>query len=314
MHQNKFIRLPLWFFLSVLGLAGLAVSSANAADNATHYKPFVLASIEKGQDMNAVVQSVRKKLTSNGFTIVGSYMPYDSATVIIVTNDALKQNAAASSYGAFGAIQRIGVTKTADGIQVAYTNPVYMANVYQMKSDLNNVSSELAKALGHEKEFGSEKGLTAEDLRDYHYKWLMPYFTDRLNLASYYDYQTAIKTVEKNLKSNKAGVTQVYRVDIPGKQETVIGLKMPGKLGSECSGDKYTMSRIDFKKLKSTPHLPYEIVINKGKVVALPAEFRIAIDFPDLSMIGSNSFASIMCAPDSYKTALTIVAGGDLNQ
>lgn len=313
MYQNKFIRLPFWFFLLFLTLTGMAVSSANAADNATRYKPFVLASIEKGQDMKAVVQSVSKKLTANGFTIVGSYMPYPSATVIVVTNDALKQNAAASSYGAFGAIQRIGITKAADGIQVSYTNPVYMANAYQMKSNLSNVSSELGKALGHEKQFGSEKGLTADDLRDYHYKWLMPYFTDRLNLASYYDYKTALKTVDKNLKSNKAGVTEVYRVNIPGKQETVIGLKMPGKLGSECSGDKYIMSRINFKKLKSTAHLPYEIVINKGKVVALPAEFRIAINFPDLSMIGSNSFASIMCAPDAYKTALTIVAGGDLN-
>ena len=141
MHQNKFIRLPLRFFLSVLVLTGLAISSAYAADNATHYKPFVLATIDKGQDMNAVVQSVRKKLTSNGFTIVGSYMPYDSATVIVVTNAALKQNAAASDYGAFGAIQRVSVTKTSDGIQVAYTNPIYMANAYQMKSNLSNVSS-----------------------------------------------------------------------------------------------------------------------------------------------------------------------------
>lgn len=310
MQYNKIVRLPFWLLLSFLASIGMAASSAaNAADNATHYKPFILATVEKGQDMNAVVQSVRKKLTSNDFTIVGSYMPYSGATVIIVTNDALKQNAANSSYGAFGAIQRIGVTKAADGIQVSYTNPVYMANVYQMKSNLSNVAAALAKALGSKKEFGSDKGLTAEDLRDYHYKWLMPYFTDRLDLADYSDYQTAIKAVEKNLKANKAGVTQVYRVDLPGKQETVIGLKMPGKSDSECSGDKYTMSRIDFKKLKATAHLPYEIVINKGKVVALPAEFRIAINFPDLSMIGSNSFASIMCAPDAYKSALGAVAG-----
>lgn len=311
MNHKKLIRLPFALFLAVFLIACLGTSSAFADDSATHYKPFVLAAVDSNTDMNTVVQSVRKKLTDHGFQIVGSYMPYAGATVIVVTNDALKQNAAASDYGAFGAIQRIGITKTPSGIQVSYTNPVYMANAYQMKSDLSNVSSALASALGREKEFGSDKGLTKDDLRDYHYKWLMPYFDDRLNLASYYDYKTAIKTVDKNLKSNKAGVTEVYRVNIPGKKETVIGLKMPGKLGSECSGDKYTMSRIDFKKLKSTAHLPYEIVINNGKVVALPAEFRIAIDFPDLSMIGSNSFASIMCAPDAYKTALSIVAGGD---
>lgn len=70
------------------------------------------------------------------------------------------------------------------------------------------------------------------------------------------------------------------------------------------------MSRIDFKDVRSTGHLPYEVVISNGQVYALPAEFRIAINFPDLSMMGSNSFASIMCAPDSIKETLTKAVGG----
>jgi len=310
MHYKKVTIHSLRYLLAILLAGSLFSAAANAAD--THYKPFVLASVVNGSDVSSVAQSVSKKLSDNGFEIAGTYSPYDDATIIVVTNAELKQNAAASSFGAFGAIERVSVTKTAKGIQVSYTNPTYMANAYQMKSDLEGVAKSLATALGHEKEFGSEKGLTKKELRDYHYKWLMPYFTDRINLASYSDYQKAIATVEKNLKSNKPGVSQVYRVDLPGKQETIIGLKMPGKLGTECSGDKYTMSRIDFKDIKSTAHLPYEIVISGGKIVSLPAEFRIAINFPDLSMMGSNSFASIMCAPDAYKKALTIVAGGDV--
>ena len=139
----------------------------------THYKPFILASVDTSSDMSAVVESVRKKLTDNGFEIAGSYSPYDNATILVATNAALKQNAAASDFGAFGAIVRVGVTKTAAGIQISYTNPIYMANVYQMKSDLTDVSAALGKALGHEKEFGSEKGLTKEALRKYHYKWLI---------------------------------------------------------------------------------------------------------------------------------------------
>jgi len=138
----------------------------------------------------------------------------------------------------------------------------------------------------------------------------MPYFDDRLDLADYPNYQAAVDAVVKNLKSNKLNVSEVYRVDLPNKQETIIGLKIPGTKNPECAGGKYIMSRIDFKDLKSTAHLPYEIVINKGKVVGLPAEFRIAINFPDLSMMGSNSFASIMCAPDAYKDVLTAIAGG----
>jgi len=310
MNHKKYRNTLLRLFLPVLLLTWFSAGTVLAAD--TYYKPFVLASVDSNTDMAAVVASVKKKLTDNGFEVVGSYSPYDTATILIVTNASLKQNAAATDYGAFGAVERVAVTKAKDGIQISYTNPVYMANVYRMKSDMTDVSDALAKALGREKEYGSEKGLTKEDLRDYHYKWLMPYFDDRLKLASYPDYQSAIKAVEKNLQNNKPKASQVYRVDLPGKQETVIGLKIPGVLGTECAGGKYIMSRIDFKDLKSTAHLPYEIVIHKGQVVGLPAEFRIAINFPDLSMIGSNSFASIMCAPDAYKTALTLVAGGDL--
>ena len=310
MYQKKRSKFPLSLFLPLFMLAWL-VSTPSFADD-THYKPFILGAVDSNTDMNAVVESVRKKLSDKGFEVVGSYTPYENATILVITNAALKQNAAASDFGVFGAIERVAITKTASGIQISYTNPIYMANVYRMKSDLADVSAALGAALGHEKEFGSKKGLTKEQLREYHYKWLMPYFDDRLNLASYSDYQTAIKTVEKNLQNNKPKLSQVYRVDLPGKQETIIGLKMPGVLGTECSGDNYIMSRIDFKDIKSTAHLPYEIVISKGQVVALPAEFRIAIDFPDLSMIGSNSFASIMCAPDAFKEALTEVAGGDL--
>jgi hypothetical protein len=310
MNHKKCSKFTLSLFLPFVVLSWLVATPTFAED--THYKPFILGSVASNTDMNAVVESVRKKLTDNGFEVVGSYSPYDNATILVITSPALKQNAAASDFGVFGAIQRVAVTKTAAGMQIAYTNPIYVANVYRMKSDLVDVSAALAKALGNEKEFGSEKGLTKAQLREYHYKWLMPYFDDRLNLASYSDYQAAIKEVEKNLQNNKPKVSQVYRVDLPGKQETIIGLKMPGVLGTECSGDKYIMSRIDFKDVKSTAHLPYEIVISKGAVVGLPAEFRIAIDFPDLSMIGSNSFASIMCAPDAFKAALAAVAGGDV--
>lgn len=308
MNHNKSYSFPRRFVLSLFMLAGLAMGSAHAD---TYYKPFILGSIDKNTDMNAVVDTVKKKLTDNGFEIAGMYSPYDDATIVVVTNASLKKVATESDYGAFGAIERVSVTKTPSGIQISYTNPIYMANVYRMKSDMTDVSDAMAKALGREKEFGSEKGLTKKELRDYHYKWLMPYFTDPLELASYPDYQSAIKAVEKNLQNNKPKVSQVYRVDLPGKQETIIGVKMPGLLRAECSGDKYIMSRIDFKDIKSTAHLPYELVISGGKVVALPAEFRIAINFPDLSMIGSNSFASIMCAPDAFKSALTTVAGGD---
>ncbi|UCE90591.1 MAG: hypothetical protein JSW10_06495 [Pseudomonadota bacterium] len=297
--------------LPVLLFTALAFSSAAQE---TLLKPFILA--EKGAgEAGAKVGEVKQKLTGAGFEVIGEYSPYPAATVVVVTSDALKQNAAQTDYGGFGAALRVTVTSAGDAVQVAYTNPVYMAHVYRMKSDLADVATAMRSALGDQGEYGPEEGLTAEKLSEYHYKWLMPYFYDRLNLVEYAVYQNAIKAVEAALAAQKGGVSKVYRVDIPGKEQTLYGVQIHGSDSiTKCGGDQYIMERIDFKDVKSTPHLPYEMLVVGGTVYALPAEFRIAISFPDLSMVGSNSFASIMCAPSAVEAALTEGAGGKLEE
>ncbi|HQT26317.1 MAG TPA: hypothetical protein PLK99_06935, partial [Burkholderiales bacterium] len=118
------------------------------------------------------------------------------------------------------------------------------------------------------------------------------------------------KAVEAGLAAGKGGVTKVYRIDIPGKQETVFGVAMKGDGGNKYMDDKYIMSEIDFRDLKSAAHLPYEMLVDGNKVYALYARFRIAIDFPDLSMMGAHSFMNIMKSPEAIRKALTAAAGG----
>jgi hypothetical protein len=292
----------------MIGVGLLYAASGIAAD--AKLKTYILAEKTTGE-VATVTAATKAKLSKAGFEVVGEYSPYDTATILIVTNDILKANAADSEFGAYGAAQRVTITKADNEVQVAFTNPIYMSHAYRMKGDLAGVTAKLKSALGDQGEFGPDEGVTAKDLRDYQYKWLMPYFDDPLDLADYGNQQIAIEKVEAILLNNKVGVKKVYRIDLAGKEETVIGVSMagPGKL--DCSGDKYIMKEIDFKKLKSTGHLPYEIVISKGKVYTLPAEFRIAISFPDLSMMGSNSFMSIMCAPLAIQEALTTAVGGE---
>ncbi len=302
MKLIKFLMVGVGLFYAVIGIA-----------DDTKLKTYILAE-KKAGEVAAITAATKTKLSKAGFEVVGEYSPYDTATILIVTNNALKANAANSEFGAFGAAQRVSITKVGNEVQVAFTNPTYMSHVYQMKGNLNSVTAKLKAALGDKGEFGPDKGVKIKKLRDYQYKWLMPYFDDRLELADYGNQQVAIEKVEAALaKNNKAGVKKVYRIDIPGKEETVIGVSMAGTGNLDCSGDKYIMNEIDFKQLKSTGHLPYEVVISKGSVYALPAEFRIAISFPDLSMMGSNSFMSIMCAPVSIQEALTVGVGGTFN-
>jgi len=295
----------------VLFALGFLIAGVSVAENTL--KPFVMASISKG-DVTTIAQNTKQKLTKAGFEIAGEYSPYTDTQIVIVTNDRLKKHAAQSEHGAYGAAQRVTITKTGDEVQVAFTNPVYMANVYRMKEDLQDVRKALAAALGDKGEYGPEDGLTKEDLREYHYKFLMPYFYDRLELASYKSYEQALEKVEQGLAKGKGGAKKVYRIDIPGKKESVFGVSLSGPKDVDCSGDKYIMERIDFKKTKSSGHLPYELIVTGGNVYALYAEFRIASNFPDLSMIGSNSFASIMCAPTAIQDALTQAAGGKMDR
>lgn len=286
--------------LSVYFLAGIGSASA---DN-DRLKPFVLASKGAGTVAEKAGQA-KSALTAAGFTVVGDYSPYPDAEILIVTDDELKQNAAASEHGGFGAIQRVAVTKSGDEVQVSYTNPVYMANVYRMKGDLSDVSAQLGKALGMVEEFGSEKGLTASQARKYHYMIGMEYFDEPSLLAEYPNYEEAVQSVDAKLSANNNGVSKVYRVDVPGKQESVFGVALKAPTDADkYMDDKYIMSEIDFRGIKSTAHLPYEVLVSDNKVYALYARFRIAINFPDLSMMGKHSFMNIMKTPDAIRDVL----------
>ncbi|HCA26636.1 MAG TPA: hypothetical protein DEP05_03170, partial [Betaproteobacteria bacterium] len=238
-------------------LASLLISAAALADGAL-LKPFILASNGPGT-VAAKAAAAKKALQANGFTIAGTYSPYANAEIIIVTNAALKNNAAQSPMGGFGAMQRVAVTQVKNAVQVSYTNPVYMANAYRMKGDLKGVAAALRKALGEERAFGAH-GMSADALRHYHYMFGMEYFTDPSTLAEYSSHDAAVKALEKGLAAGRSGVTQVYRIDIPGKRETVFGVAMRSA-ANKYQDDRYIMHVIDFKPLKSTAYLPYEILV-----------------------------------------------------
>lgn len=292
------------------GFAGLLLAlglGAAHADDAL-LKPFILGSKGPGE-VAAKADAAKNALAAQGFTLAGSYTPYPDTTILVVTNDELKRNAAQSEHGGFGAMERVSVVKAGGEVQVSYTNPVYMANAYRMQSDLRDVAAKMQAALGRIEEFGA-KGLTASQLRKYHYMFGMEYFNEPSTLAEYGSYNDAVKAVEAGLAAGRGGVTKVYRIDIPGKQESVFGVAMKGAGDNRAMDDRYIMSEIDFKDLKSAAHLPYEMLVSGNKVYALYARFRIAIDFPDLSMMGSHSFVNIMSSPEAIRKALTLAAGG----
>jgi hypothetical protein len=293
---------------AVISMASMVVNAAG------EMKPFILASTATGAVADKVAD-VKKSLTDNGFEVAGEYSPYESAHIIVVTNSTLKKVAGSHERGGYAAGQRVAITKVGDQLQITYTNPAYMAAAYHVKGDISSVTNALNKALGSIKEYGPDKGMSAEDIAGYHYTFGMEYFDEPYDLATYNSYEEAVAAVEKGLAANAGGATKVYRIDIPGKKQTLFGVG----LSSETTGNKYMddtfiMSEIDFKDVRSTAHLPYDILVTDDTVEALHARFRIAINFPDLSMMGSNSFMNIMPSPDAIKASLTKTAGGKVEE
>lgn len=296
----------------------IVLSAGNAL--AERVQPFVLASSGAG-DVAGTAAATKEKLTGAGFEVVGTYAPYSGVEIIVFTNAELKSTATKSERGGYGAAMRAAVTKNGDNVEVAYTNPKYWANAYRLANNLDGVSSALKSALGAGKQFSSgDKELSPEDMREYHYTIMMEYFDDPSDLASYSSHAEAVKAVESSLASGAGASTKVYSIsvgkDTEGEEMTLIGVGLKGKNEDDCSGDKYVMSRIDRDTPRSSAHLPYEVLVYGSDVEALFARFRIALSWPHLPMMASETgatFMSIMCAPGSIEDALSLATGGDVD-
>ncbi len=253
----------------------------------------------------APAAEVRSSLTAAGFEIVGEYSPYADAQIIAISNAALRSAAAESDFGGYGAALRVSIT-TVDGVdQIAYNNPAYISNIYRMNNDLAAVQTALEGALGNQGQFGAKKGLSVDKLRNYRYKIGMPGFKGHMKIGTHGSHADAVSAVEAGLDQNKLGVGKVYRVDVPGKDETLFGVSLSE--AAEDGGDAHVMATVDMEQIRSTPHLSYEILVSGDTAYMLGARFRIAQSFPSLTM---GTFMKISSAPGAIKTALKEAANG----
>ncbi len=277
--------------------------------SAQNLKPYVLA-IESNKGISVLKSDVFSALKSEGLEVIGEYMPANdkSRYILVFTSDDLK-NAVKSVGGltGFAGALRVGITVENGKSLVTYTNPKYWGNAY-FRDDYPKVekyyialSKKLAKALGKVGDFkggtfGSEEGISAEDLREYHYMMSMPYFDDTEELEDFDSYQEAISKIEGNLKKGVPNVKKVYRLDIPGKNLTLYGFGLSGE-----DGESKFMPIIDIDKPKHTVFLPYEMLVLDKEVHMLHGRYRIALSFPDLTM---GTFTKIMSTPGNIEELL----------
>lgn len=296
--------------ISLLLLITVVLFTATVEAEDTIYKPFIVASNGLGS-LAEKTSSTRRALEEAGFEVYGQYSPVEGTNIIVVTNDELKNIAAMSDKGGYGAAQRVSVSEVGDTIEVAFVNPVYIQYGYRLEGDMQPVYDALVASLGNVGSCGAgDKKMTAKKLGKFHYMMGMPYFDDPWALGSFDSYEDAVAAVEEGLAVADDALTQIYRIDIPGKDQTVFGVGM--KMTNEDQKDidsAFQMSIVDFEGCKKRAYFPYEILVDGNNVEALHMRFRMALHFPNLSMTGKHGFTKLMPAPGATEKALEEMVG-----
>ncbi len=266
--------------------------------------PYVLVG-ESDADLTTAEQKVTSALQEKGFEVIGSYNAEGNQTlkVIVYTRQDLKDiTIQVKDRGALAAALKVGLKSDGPGTKISYLNPEYLFQAYLMDeydkhaSGLAKVAEDVKSALSplgtENKGFGG--GMTAEELREYHYKIMMPYFTDPVELEEFSSFEAGVKMIEKNLKAKKGETLWVYSLKFPDKQVAVYGVG----LMNEEEGEK------DFLPIIGEDHLaamPYEIIVQGKTATMLHGSYRIALHWPELTM---GTFTKIMSTPGDVKKVM----------
>lgn len=260
---------------------------------------------ETTKSMQAITTEIMSTLESNAFSILGNYNPGADAKlkVIVFTNEALKNTVVkVSDRGALAAAFKVGLVEKDGKITISYTNPDYILRAY-LRDNYNSFKQVFEKfsndvkttftSIGNEfTPFGGSED--AEGLKKYHYKMMMPYFSDPEELNEYASFEAGLKIINANLKAKKGETVEVYRIVYPDKKVAVFGIGLLNKEDGEAS----------FLPIIGEDHvaaMPYEIILQGTQVTMLHGKYRIALHWPELTM---GTFMKIMSTPGDIEDTL----------
>ena len=260
---------------------------------------------ESSETVNQLSDKIIATLKDNSFTVLGSYNPSNkgSLKVIAFTRSDLKNTVIkVTDRGALAAAFKIGLVQKNGKVTISYTNPDYFLRAY-LRDNYNTYKSTFVKfssdlkttfsSIGNEfKPFGGT--VKADKLKKYHYKVMMPYFTDPIKLNEFSSFEEGLATIEKNLNAKKGNTVQVYKIIYKKQKVAVFGVG----LRSTKDGESYFLPKIGQDHAAA---LPYEIILQGKKATMLHGKYRIALHWPNLTM---GTFMKIMSTPGDIEDTL----------
>ena len=266
--------------------------------------PYILVG-ESDLKIESAEEKVASALAGQGFEVIGSYNVEGNQTlkVIVYTRKDLQDiTLKVKDRGALAAALKVGLKSDGPGTKISYLNPEYLFQAY-LRGEYDKHSSGLKKIASDAKAALSPLGsvnegfggaMTAEELRDYHYKIMMPYFTDPVELEEFSSFEEGVATIQRNLKAKKGSTTEVYSLIFEDQQVAVFGV---GLLDEE-EGERHFLPIIGEDHLSA---MPYEIILQGKEATMLHGRYRIALHWPDLTM---GTFTKIMSTPGDIKGML----------
>ncbi|MBT8259438.1 MAG: hypothetical protein KJO49_13245 [Bacteroidia bacterium] len=260
---------------------------------------------ESTESLKSVSDEVISALKDNGFLILGSYNPAKKSNlkvIVFTRSDVTSKVIKVLDRGALAAPFKVGLVSEEGKVTISYTNPDYIFRAYlrdnynSYKTTFTGFAADIKKALSP---LGSEfvpfgGGVKADKLKKYHYKIMMPYFTDPVELAEFSSFEDGLKIIKENLSSNKGNTKLVYELVYNKAEVAVFGV---GLLDPE-EGEGHFLPKIGEKHVAA---LPYEMILQGNQLTMLHGKYRIALHWPELTM---GTFMKIMSTPGDIKDAL----------
>lgn len=260
---------------------------------------------ESEKSMEQVTKDVIQALKDNSFSVLGAYHPSNKSGLAVVAftrNDLKNTVIKVVDRGALAATMKVGLVQKNGKIVISYTNPDYLLRAYlpknynSFKSTFVKFSSDLKAAFGPlGTEFTPFGGTVRSDkLGKYHYKVMMPYFTDPEELKEFESFEEGLETITKNLEAKKGNTVKVYRLVYKNQKVAVFGVGLHDKE----DGEPHFLPKIGEDHVAA---LPYEIILQGKEATMLHGKYRIALHWPDLTM---GTFMKIMSTPGDIEDRL----------
>ena len=282
----------------------IAIVCFYSTSNGQELAPYIKIG-ESNESIQQVSEKVIAALKDNSFTVLGAYSPSNKSSlkVIAFTRTDLKNAVIkVSDRGALAAAFKVGLVEKNGKVTISYTNPDYILRAYlrdnynSFKSVFTKFSADLKStfsSIGNEfKPFGGT--VNADKLKKYHYKIMMPYFTDPVTLNEFSSFEVGLNMIEKNLKAKKGSTIQVYKIIFKEQKVAVFGVG----LQSKEDGESHFLPKIGEDHVAA---LPYEIILQGKKATMLHGKYRIALHWPELTM---GTFMKIMSTPGNIEDTL----------